>query len=303
MTTKVTKHPMVEFFATSPRLAEAYRAAAKRNKTLARCGSFHALNHAAHAAKSVGASGSADEYQVVVLSHPDDDHLVLNDQHTAAMFSGAFHLLFTEPGTHPDQVAHWIRATKIRSEDRLHVVRVEDLKAPQVSELLARVCTALGPNDSRGSIIDAYLAGDELLVRGPRHRMLHVPVRSVSALKGQPRGVLRNFKIDPDGSYIHWPDLDVHLGWSQFLQAADPAELHKAQQRSADFNRRYGAAIRMAREAAGIPQTRIAGLTDRQLRRIEQGECRATARALVALAKAHGLGVNVYMDKLASAMS
>ncbi len=23
--------------------------------------------------------------------------------------------------------------------------------------------------------------------------------------------------IDPDGSFIYWPDLDAHLGWKQFL--------------------------------------------------------------------------------------
>ncbi len=47
---------------------------------------------------------------------------------------------------------------------------------------------------------------------------------SVRALSGQPRAVLRNFVIDPDGSFVHWPDLDVHLGWNQFLQAVDPEE-------------------------------------------------------------------------------
>ena len=156
---------------------------------------------------------------------------------------------------------------------------------------------------SRGGIIDAYLAGGALLVRGPKHRMLHVPLRSIPALKGQPCAKLRNFKIDPDGSFIYWPALNVHLGWNQFLQAADPAELRRAQQRSADFNRRYGAAIRKVREAAGIPQSNIEGLTDRQVRRIEQGICKATAGALAALARAHGLDVNAYMDKLAKAMS
>ena len=155
---------------------------------------------------------------------------------------------------------------------------------------------------TESAVIDAYLVGDTLLVRGPKQRMLHVPVDSIPALRDQPPVVLHNFRIDPDGSFIHWPDLDVHLGWSQFLEAVDPAELRKAQQRSAAFNRRYGAAIRKVREAAGIHQTQIAGLTSRQLRRIEHGICRATVSALNALAKAHGLDVNVYMDKVAAAM-
>lgn len=79
--------------------------------------------------------------------------------------------------------------------------------------------------------------------------------------------------------------------------------LHKAQQRSADFNRRYGAAIRKLRENAGLLQTQIKGITDRQLRRIEQGVCRATAKSLKELAKALGLDVNTYMEKVANAMT
>ena len=132
--------------------------------------------------------------------------------------------------------------------------------------------------------------------------MLHVPVNSVPALRGQSHAVLRSFEIDPDGSFIYWPGLDVHLGWNQFLQAVAPAELRRAQQRSAGFNERYGAAIRRVREAAGILQSKVEGLTDRQIRRIEQGECRATTAAILALAKAHGLDANTYMERLTNAM-
>ena len=199
-----------------------------------------------------------------MLSHVDEDHLVLTDVRMEPVVSGAFHLLFTEPATHPDQVALWMRTTKIRSEDRLHVVRVDNLEAPQVSQLLGRVCLALGRDGARGSIIDAYLAGDSLFARGPKHRMLHVPVSSIRALSGQPQAVLRNFVIDPDGSFVHWPDLDVHLGWNQFLQAVDPEELRKAQQRTEGYNKRYGAAIRKVRQEAGLSQSKIEGLTERQ---------------------------------------
>jgi len=53
---------------------------------------------------------------------------------------------------------------------------------------------------------------------------------------------------------------------------------------------------------AGILQSRVEGLTERQLRRIEQGECRATSAAIVALANAHGLDANAYMERLTKAM-
>ncbi len=82
----------------------------------------------------------------------------------------------------------------------------------------------------------------------------------------------------------------------------DPDELRRAEQRVAGFNQRYGAAIRKVREAAGITQSSVEGLTERQLRRIEQGECRATAAAITALAKAHGIDANFYMERLTQAM-
>ncbi len=299
MSNKARTRRIVEFYATSPRLARAYRSAARQNRSLARFAEMHELGHAAAAheiAKHVG------KLEMVVLSHVDEDHLVLTDERVEPVVSEAFHFLFTEPATHPDQVAQWMRTTKIRSENRLHVVRVDSLEAPQVSQLLGRICFALGRDGTRGNIIDAYLAGDSLFVRGPKHRMLHVPVNSIRALSGQPRAVLRNFLIDPDGSFVHWPDLDVHLGWNQFLQAVDPDELRKAQQRTEGYNKRYGAAIRKLREEARLSQSMIEGLTERQIRRIEQGECRATSAAIGALAKAHGLAVNDYMDRLSKAM-
>lgn len=299
MTTKTLDRRTVEFYATSPRLARAYRNAARHNRSLIRLAEMHELGHATVARKI---AKHISKLEMVVLSHVDEDHFVLTDERMEPVVSGAFHLLFTDLATHPDQVAQWIRTTKIRSENRLHVVRVDDLEDPRVSQLLGRVCFALGRDGTRGSIIDAYLAGDSLFVRGPKHRMLHVPVRSVHALSGQPRDVLRNFVIDPDGSFVHWPDLDVHLGWNQFLQAVDPEELQKAQQRTEGYNKRYGAAIRTLREEAGLSQSNIEGLTERQLRRIEQGECRATRTAIATLAKAHGLDANTYMERLAKAM-
>lgn len=285
----------VEFYATSPRLARAFRRAARRHRGLARLSELHELEPGK-------VENPVDEAVKVVLSHADGDYLSLTDARMAPVVSGAFHLVFTEPATHPDQVARWMRATNIRSEDRLHVVRVDDLEAPQVSQLLGRVCFALVRDDPHGSIIDAYLADDSLFVRGPGHRMLHVPLSSLPALRGKSRDVLRNFVLDPDGSFVHWPEIDVHLGWGQFLQAVDPGELRRAQQRSKGYNQRYGAAIRRVREEAGLPQSRIGGLTDRQLRRIEQGESRATSAALATLAVAHGLDTNTYLERLAQAM-
>ena len=304
MISKTQTGDFVEFFATSPRLAHAYRHAAKHNRVLTRFAQMHELGYGAAGHRGVHATvqqilkRAAD---IVVLSHADEDHFIPADEKIEDLLSGAFYLLFTEPTTHPDQIVQWARRAKIRSENRLHVVKVEGLENPNVSHLLGRVCIALTGDEKRGSIIDAYAVGDALLVRGPKHRILHVPMKALPSLRDKPRAVQRKFEIDPDGSFLHWPDLDVHLGWNQLLQAVDPEEFRKVQQRSTEFNQRYGGAIRKLREQAGIPQSKIPGLTERQIRRIEQGESRATSGALAALAKAHGLDTNAYLDKLAKA--
>lgn len=159
------------------------------------------------------------------------------------------------------------------------------------------------PEPNYSSIFDAFPAGQTLLVCGPKHRLLRVPIASIASLRNQPDSVIHNFRIDPDGSFIYWPDLNVHLGWDQILQAVEPAEVRKARRRSTEFNRRYGAAIRDLRIAAGLTQSQIPGLTKSQLRRIENGEYRSTTSALASLAEAHGLNVNAYMERVAGAIN
>src|SRR5947209_497741 len=121
MNTKMPGRRLVEFYTTSPRTAHAYRSAAKRNKGLARCAQMHELWHATVAHELVKHAG---DFPIVVLAHADEDHHVLTDERVEHVLSGAFHVLFTEPTTHPDQVAQWMRRKKIRSESRLHVVKV-----------------------------------------------------------------------------------------------------------------------------------------------------------------------------------
>jgi len=115
MTTKTLKNPLVEFFATS-RLAHAYRGAARRNRHLAQWATIHELGHGGSLSEVIG---HVHKVKIVVLSHADDDPLMLTGLEMEPVISGAFHMLFTEPATHPDQVAQWMRTTKIRSCDTL----------------------------------------------------------------------------------------------------------------------------------------------------------------------------------------
>jgi hypothetical protein len=60
-------------------------------------------------------------------------------------------------------------------------------------------------------------------------------------LSNAKKETVEHFEIDEDGSYIYWPDLDLHLGWEQLQQIVDPVAAQKAKQKSHEFNVRYGA--------------------------------------------------------------
>jgi hypothetical protein len=57
--------------------------------------------------------------------------------------------------------------------------------------------------------------------------------------------------------------------------------------------------VRKVREEAGLKLSDISGISEKQLRRIESGECRLTSNAIGALSQAHKLAANEYMKKLA----
>ena len=93
------------------------------------------------------------------------------------------------------------------------------------------------------------------------------------------------------------------MGWEQLEQLVLPINQIRRDQRAQVFNKRLGTAIRSLRTQSGIAQSRIEGLTERHLRRIEKGEQRATLAALDALARAHRLSTNDYLTRLRDTLS
>lgn len=131
---------------------------------------------------------------------------------------------------------------------------------------------------------------------------IRIPFIQIPPLRNAPAEAWTRFEIDADGSFIYWPDLDIHLGWEQLKQIADPDAARKVKQRSAAYNKRYGAAIRKLRQSRKLTQSAILGLSSRQVSRIESGHCRATHAALQLLAKAHGMECADYLEKLSELM-
>lgn len=147
--------------------------------------------------------------------------------------------------------------------------------------------------------MDAWWDGEELVVISPTLERLRVPLNKLPKVRNIDKNQREKFVIDPHGVFIYWPDVDVHMGWSQFKQMIDPASLLRAQQKSEAFNKRYGSAIRQLRQEKGINQSQIEGLDARTIRRVENGETRATSKALACLAKSHQMKINDYMNEIA----
>ena len=188
----------------------------------------------------------------------------------------------------------------IRSAKRVHTPRLE---ADDLRAFMRRFLVALSLSRTEQTIADAWVEGDKLVVLSPTFERLKVPVASIPKMGGESSQELRSFEIDENGEFIYWPSHDVHMGWPQFEQVVRPQARLRAQQASESFNRRYGKAIRGLREEAGIRQSDVVGLDARTVRRIEQGQTRATANALGKLAAAHGLELGQYLARLADTLS
>ncbi|HEX4340991.1 MAG TPA: helix-turn-helix domain-containing protein, partial [Polyangiaceae bacterium] len=108
-------------------------------------------------------------------------------------------------------------------------------------------------------------------------------------------------KFEIDGTTLRWPKHDVDISVETIRYASEPT--FRAQQDAAarrDANR-YAAAMKRVRRARGLKQRDFDGLSERQVRRLENGDSVPHADTLRLLASAFGISVNEYMLELAEA--
>ncbi len=208
------------------------------------------------------------------------------------------HLLF--PGDLPIQsVIDFLPRLRVRRSDRVHLTR---LRPGKEGRFLRRFLASLDSDREREKIIDAWREGEAFVVKSPTFETLRIPLRDIPRISAAPKETVDRFEIDEYGDFVYWPDLNTHMGWPQFEQIVDPARRFRADQKSAEFNRRYGRAIRRLRERFNLAQSSVGGLDERTVRRIEQGLTRATANAIRKLAAAHGMKPGDYMAEVARLM-
>ena len=182
--------------------------------------------------------------------------------------------------------------------DRAKLRAVRNLLVHSNLELPRRVLTAWLHGAEDKLIARAMVAEDRLFVTSCVPETFEIEFERVPALKSLPKRERPNFLVSDDGSYIHWPSKDVHLSLDAIRSVIDPTYGHKCAAANLARSRNYGFAVATLRKQHGLRQADVAGLSERQVRRIESGE-QASVSALKKLAVAHDLEFGDYLDVLA----
>lgn len=150
-------------------------------------------------------------------------------------------------------------------------------------------------------IVDAYVLGDELVLLLGDFSIRSFPVRRIPELRRMQAREIERFELDEDGSFLYWPEHDLHLGVSQLLQAVDPSYLVEIEINRLPGSKAVGVAITRMRDERGLRQSDIPGLSERQVRRIEKGISRLSGDAANHFAAAFGIDVAYFLDQVARA--
>lgn len=163
---------------------------------------------------------------------------------------------------------------------------------------LRRLLIALARPEPMLGIVDAYAVGASLHMVTGDFEFRCFPMPKIPALSPLGASERPRFVIDADGSYLHWPERDIHLGVSQLLQEVDPAFMADVAIRRSERDR-LGPALRTIREERGLRQADISGIGERQVHRIETGVSRLRYESAQKFAKAFGMTTGALLDDLA----
>jgi hypothetical protein len=202
---------------------------------------------------------------------------------------------------------HRLQALFVRTEvpallpqmlDRAGLRSVRNMLVHSDSSVPKRVLTAWLRNAQAELIAEATVAGDRLIVVSCEPRTYEVGFDQMPALKKVQPQDRESFELAEDGSFIHWPSADIHLDLDAIRAVIDPKWRKKSERIRQAYGREYGRAIAVLRREHGLTQTDIAGVSERQLRRIEESGA-VSVRTMELLARAHQMTMSDYMNALA----
>lgn len=164
-------------------------------------------------------------------------------------------------------------------------------------QVIRRLIVAQFRNHSFEGVVEGYVLGDSLVLTLGDLSARSFPVARIPALQQMNAEEVEAFELDADGSFLYWATTDLRMGASELMQAVDPMYL-------ADIEiERYrrepvGEALRGMREERGLRQADVSELSERQVRRLEQGVSRLTADGARSFAAAFDLTTQDFLSQL-----
>jgi hypothetical protein len=165
-----------------------------------------------------------------------------------------------------------------------------------------RVLRAWSTGGQDHLIADAAVVDDRLLLRSCTLERYEIGFGEVSALAGLSPARRSCFTLDPDGSFLHWEQGDIHIGLETLRYASDPTFRAQADLRRFAFDRRFGQAVASLRAARGLRRSDIPGVSAREVARIESGNVFPRLETVGRLASTHGLDITAYLSAVAGVL-
>ena len=144
-------------------------------------------------------------------------------------------------------------------------------------------------------IATAKTLDNSLIVTGCDLKIWEIPFDSIPCFDQVPVSERVNFEIDEDGSYLYWQCAELHLDLEDLKAAVDPKFRTQLWIEKSQYNKSLGKAIATVRKAHNLKQHEIEGLSDRDLRRVENEGHQLTLDALKKLAIAHKMQLEDYL--------
>ena len=196
-----------------------------------------------------------------------------------------------------DEDPSWVPQLLARAG--LRTLRNTLVHDPESVEVPRRILSAWLLGAQNDLVADARAVGDAPLVLTCAFETVEVPFEAHPALRRLSPDARAAVEVGADGAFLSWSGGDVELGLDALRYVTDPAVRARVDRESNAAGALYGRAIRALREDTGLRQTDVGGLSARQVRRIEK-EGTTSTNALSALAAAHDLSLDTYLDELAS---
>jgi hypothetical protein len=201
--------------------------------------------------------------------------------------------LFVRENVAPEWLPQMLSRADLRMARNILIHANEDWQTPR------RIINAWRLGAQRDLIARASATDETLLVINCALECFEVPFSKIPVLVRMPRKELSKFRLSESGSYIHWTETDVHLDLEAIRYATDDNWRQQYDLEKITHNKQFGKAIGIVRQKYGLEKKDITVVSERQLRRIENEGARPSISTLTALATAHEMELNTYLNEIA----